>query len=100
MHNIRPFPTVKTDDLNYGRQFPQRITAAPNQTDREQFEAFLLDTLSMILDPRGDYDFHAGVTSGPRQSKSVRPEIPILCDQKQETGLDGRRHRAHYPHTL
>jgi len=47
-------------------------------------EAFLADLFAMCAHSGHDDNFEAGISCGPRYRETMRAEVPILGDQKEE----------------
>ena len=90
MHDVGPFPPVQPCQYPDRRQLVGNpALAAPGQ--RDQAEALLLDALAMRVHAGRHQHLEAGIARGARLRQAVRPEIPVLGNQKQKPAGQGNR---------
>src|ERR1700730_17126097 len=82
--NVGPLGSIKLRNFIDRPSRTDQPIATPSPGDRAQDEAFLADLFAMCAHSSRDDDLEAGISSGPRYRQTMRAEIPILGDQKEE----------------
>src|SRR5438270_3688358 len=84
MDNIGPFGAIEPRNFGNGPPRANQPVAAPPPADRTQRETFVADPIAMRAHARRDHDIEAGCPGGARRRPTVRAEVPILGDEKNQ----------------
>ena len=84
MHDIGPLAPVQRGDRRHGAAGADNAVAAPPPAQRLEPKPLVADPVAMHALARRDDDFEPGIPRRPRNRQPVRPEIPILGDQKEQ----------------
>ena len=84
MDEVGPLGAI--DPRNFGNRPPgaKETVPAPAPLDWAQCEPFVADPIAMRTHAGRDHDIEAGRAGGARCRQTVRAEIPILGDEKEE----------------
>ena len=86
MHDIGPLAAVQRGDRRHGAAGADDAVAAPPPAQRLEPKPLGADPVAVRALARRDDDFEPGIPRRPRDRQPVRPEIPILGDQKISFG--------------
>ena len=91
MHDIGPLAPVQRGDRRHGAAGADDAVAAPPPAQRLEPKPLGADPVAMHALARRDDDFEPGIPRRPRDRQPVRPEIPVLGDQKEQLRPLARR---------
>ncbi len=93
MHDGRPLAPVQRRNRRDGPAGGDRAVAATAPVQRLEAKSFGADPVAMVALARRDDDFEPGIPRRPRDRQAVRPEIPVLGDEKDQLRPRARRAR-------
>ena len=93
VHDSRPLAPVQRRDRRDSAAGAENAVAAPAPVQRLEAKPFGADPVAMNALACRDDDLEPGIPRGPRDRQAVRPEIPVLGDQKNQLRPHARRER-------
>ena len=84
MHKVGLLGAIEPGDFGDCPSGANQPVPAPPPPDRAEAETFVTDLVAMRAHAGRDHDIEAGCPGGARRRQSVRAEVPILGDEKEE----------------